>query len=237
METSIRTLSAPSGLSRRTVMKTAAWSVPVVAMAVTAPMAAASTTPFVCPELNTGSFIYNLAAGTLQDGSGVETGNGWNGWKNGVYWEGPKFPRSVPGLLSIQNNAARTTQSSHPDAVFTYTATFAVESGKPYAVAFAVLGAAANRTEQFPSGRENEYQKLEFSVDGDLLWADATKPVEDLPGNLTVEHGSFDVTRVVTSVQTTMTIEFRFTLPPKIGGSLDAANDDIIISLPTLTCL
>lgn len=58
-----------AGLQRRTVLKGAAWAVPVVAAAVAVPMAAASVTQLL-PSTSLG-FGYNVAEGTISSESAV----------------------------------------------------------------------------------------------------------------------------------------------------------------------
>lgn len=56
-------------ISRRSLIKTSAWAVPIVSVAVSTPLAAASTTPRIpisCEELAKGVFLVSYNDGTTE---------------------------------------------------------------------------------------------------------------------------------------------------------------------------
>lgn len=227
-----------NGLDRRTVLKAAAWSVPVVSVAVATPLAAASGPVLTCPLLTTAQFsAWNAnVTGQIGDaGTGTNTANGWGAT---VYWAGPAFPSNGSGFLSIENNLARNTTDETPLASFTIESFVTVEPGLQYQLSFSALGDYANKS----ADADRRYQQVEFLVDDVVVWADATEAVNGLPGNLTIAHGPVDVvypTSGLTTVPagvTTVKIAFRFTLPAKPTNAQRAANDDIVISLPQFIC-
>ena len=82
------------GIDRRTVVKTAAWSVPVIAMAVAAPLAAASTPPDpaepnACVAVPTGAFT--VVGGNLVSNGSTGSSPTSDG-RFGTGWTPPKAP-------------------------------------------------------------------------------------------------------------------------------------------------
>lgn len=100
-----------NGLDRRTALKAAAWSVPVVSVAVATPLAAASGPVLTCPLLTPAQFSAWDADVTGQIGDAGTGTNTANGWGATVCWA---FPSNGPGFLSIENNLARNTADETP---------------------------------------------------------------------------------------------------------------------------
>lgn len=227
-----------NGVDRRTMLKAAAWSVPVVSVAVATPLAAASVPGLTCPLLTSAQFSAwdaNVTGQIGDAGTGTNTANGWGAT---VYWAGAAFPSDGPGFLSIENNLDRNTADETPLASFTIENFVTVGPGLQYQISFSALGDYANKS----NDADRRYQQVEFLVDDVVVWADATEAVNGLPGNLTKTHGPVDVVypvsgpTTVPAGTTTVKIAFRFTLPAKPTNAQRASDDDIVVSLPKFIC-
>jgi len=79
--------SVTGSVSRRTVIKTAAWAAPVVAVAVAAPLAAASASTATISALVGGNLVANPSAGTFSgefQSAGMQIGNVTGQWATGT---------------------------------------------------------------------------------------------------------------------------------------------------------
>jgi hypothetical protein len=237
MATTIQNQHLRTPPARRTIVKAAAWSVPVISASIAAPMAAASTTPLSCPIVTSAQFTaWNAALRPGQIGDAGTGTNTSNGWGKTVYWAGPAFPGGGEGgFLSIENNLARNASGS-PLASFTLERVVPVESGLNYYIQFSALGDYANKSVD----ADRTYQKVEFLINDAVVWADATAAVDGLPGKLTKVNGRVDVQTdplTVPAGATSVKIAYRFTLPAKPTSAQRSANDDIIVSVPRFVCL
>lgn len=96
--------ASDSGIDRRTVLKTTAWSVPVIAVAVATPLAAASvTTPTACTVVPVGEYV--VAGGALSDNGALGTVPTQNGYF-GTGWTPAKAPTGDATNGYVQTEAA-----------------------------------------------------------------------------------------------------------------------------------
>jgi hypothetical protein len=135
----------PSELSRRSVLKTTAWSVPVLALAVAAPAAAASGTPLA---ILTGVCIANTAAFRISaTAAGIPAGIGITFVSSTVDLTTLTFPASLTPL-SVTAGAASFT----------------------YGFALSTVPAPLNITGTFPTGPYNiSAAVINFGGDGASL--------------------------------------------------------------------
>lgn len=252
--------SVHRGLSRRTVVKTAAWSVPVIAMAVAAPVAVASTAPAPCAALPVGSFT--VVGGNLVSDGRVGTsptsdglfGTGWTPPKAPVqdpqtglwsqtdsavaptpasWWSGGGDPQNSVGFLSLDDNDNRDGADQTPSVI---TANYAVDvkAGIAYSFTMPVYASADYLGPQY----------LDISVAG----AGANMPgvVQGYYGNPAIavvpnglvgytHFGSAQTpaTTFTPSSDGTVLFTYTFTLPYVTGGSRQ--NADLFVTSPALS--
>lgn len=211
-----------TNLSRRTLVKAAAWSVPVISVAVAAPAAAGSST---CPALSLGEWpATSPVSGTL--------GNGTNGW-NLATGPGTGYYQSQKDNGSYGWGA--------PQAMVSTSTTFEAVAGTTYTFTYTAVAGYGNNRRNY-SGP----QRVELVVDGQVIWTGNTRPeVPEFPGGSPIPIANYysqttpaTYAAVFTATSGgTKTVEYRFTMP---GAALSAnpsgANDDIWISVPQITC-
>lgn len=250
-----------AGVGRRAVLKAAAWSAPVIAIAAATPLAAASTeTPLDCTVIPVG--VYSVAGGTLVT-NGVEanppTVNGWfgTGWTpaqepggskeqgytqtDGAvaptpagWWQGGGEIREA-GFLSLDDHDNSAGASTEP---ITVTLNFAagVTAGTVYEFALPVFASASG----------NGAQYLDVSISG----AGVNMPlvVTGAFGNrsITTEPAAVSSYPNLTNAQTPMvtvvptqtgTVYFTYTFTVPHVHSGNQMNADMLVQAPqVLSC-
>lgn len=215
--------------ARRTLLTTAAWTVPVIAAAVATPARAASITAVaVCdPSLNNGAALPTIAgswgpqAGLEQIGGEYETGytsTGFQSWKDNASLSGDK------------------------DFLATYT--FEAARGGVYELEFIVNTSAGNGTGG-ASGSAPQGVTVgigaEVFVDVRTNARDNYNPTQSVDGQVQVawwDGYSASHTATYTAVDGGLvTIDARFSLAARGGagenGTDAQVNDDIVLSRPT----
>lgn len=252
---------AERGLRRRTVLKGAAWSVPVIAVASAVPMAAASGEPVdPCIAVPTGTFIATGGA-LMEDGAqGIPAssngffGTGWTPpqkstqnpdgtWSQTNYavdptaagwWQtGGASPSTEVGFLSLDDND-NSASGSGDASVVTGTLTYAVTAGSSYTFAFPIYASADYLGCQ--------YLNIDISgpgVDqpGAVQGYFGDPSITDVPAGLD-GYPHFAETQSPTTTFTptssgTLTFTYTFTVAHVTGGQ--KKNADLFVKAPLLT--
>ena len=256
--------SVRRGVTRRTIVKTAAWSLPVVALAVAVPAATASTSttpPTGCDALPTGSFTV-VGGALVSDGrtgsSPTTDGNFGTGWtppkapvwdpQTGLWsqtdqavaptpaswWSGGGDPRTDVGFLSLDDNDNRVDAPSHTASVITANYAVELKAGTSYEFELPVYASADFLGPQY----------LDISASG----AGITKPaiVQGYYGNPAIAEvpaGFGAYTHFGSSQLPTVTIKptsdgiviFTYTFTlPYVSGG-SRQNADLFVQSPSLT--
>nr|WP_232528566.1 hypothetical protein [Microbacterium sp. MAH-37] len=247
-------------MRRRTVLKGAAWSVPVIAVASAVPMASASGEPVdPCIAVPTGTFF--VAGGALMaDGAlGVpptangQFGTGWTPPKDPTYadgvwtqtdyaaaptpaswWQtGGASPSTEVGFLSLDDND-NSPNGTGEASVVTGTLTYSVTAGTEYTFAFPIYASADYLGCQYLSidisGPGVEQQGAVQGYFGDPAITDVPAGVGAYPHF--AETQSPTATFMPTS-SGTLTFTYTFTLAHVNGGQLK--NADLFVKAPLLT--
>lgn len=221
--------SHPGKLERRTVLKGAAWSLPVIAAATAVPLASA-TGPGTCPTAD--------RANTVNSGSGNFTtvSGGQNGWMANSPAGGPVTTSPV---VDPENPVLdpRTWQfmrdGALPNGGWNYlTTTLAVTAGTSYTFVTPLRTGRGNTAETWRS-------EVSLTVDGAQLWYGTTKEefvAPDYPIGSAPEdrlYGRFTPTGTYEANETKV-ITVVITLHARAGDHRSV--DDIWVTLPTITC-
>lgn len=204
-----------STLSRRTVVKGAAWSVPVIAVSAAAPAMAASVAP--CPTIpDFGSFVWAIpASGQLNPSTGHT---------------GPATVNGVSAAESILDG-----KTSAGPATVTVTTTLSLVAGTSYTLSFGVMGRFADG-----NGSPTTSQSLAVSVGGSTIYRASTRPQSDpsiavIPTGVNWGTSFMPVTVTFTATATgDIPLVFTFQLPGMPAGW--GGSDDIRVSQPALLC-
>jgi hypothetical protein len=215
-----------SGPTRRTVVRSAAWSIPVIAAAIAAPREGASTPAFICPDISDSSLwtVASLVSGAL--------GNGSNRWNTTL----------TPGVHLFQSEADNHVQGwGAPYAPPRTATTFEAVAGATYTFVFTVRAGYGNN--QMSRSRP---QRVSVLVGGQTLWTGNTRAsVPEFPGGaqLPIANNVTTVTAQTYSVNFTAptsgptVFQYQFVVPgAAISANPAGANDDIWISIPTTAC-
>lgn len=204
-------------MNRRTVLHGAAWSLPVIAVAVATPLAAASEV-FVCPVLApAGTWTWQVpVSGTLRTGN-----NGQAAVRNGAH--GQEF--------YVSHEAAASTGS----VVIRVSTVLEVVAGHTYDFSF-FFGANYGNLVESTSVRS----AVRLDVGTTTLFNGSTRPLAGntlIPNNTTASgyqnYGS--TTRAFTATTSEMiTVAYVFVMTATTAAV--PAGDDIAITLPVITC-
>lgn len=231
-------------LNRRTVLKGAAWSVPVIAVASAVPAYAASATCTVGEVIPVAQAQWNVTAGALS--SWDRGGTGWTPIDPSADIDAPNRPAissyvgeaQAPGFLS-QSDGSTT------ETVVVATFTFTPVEGATYSISTEILSQTAFGTGQDPEGYA---QWLDVDViDGGAGTPLAREIVHRKGGptsgyDLTLQYGG-SVTRSLSFTATTsstISVQFTFHLAampnpkPTIDGIGDV-NSDFWVTAPLVT--
>ncbi|GGM61577.1 hypothetical protein [Microbacterium saperdae] len=214
--------ATPPPPTRRTVVRAAAWSLPVIAAAVATPLTAASTAALpACAFLPATSAAWALEdprSGRNQDAG---ANNSW---------------RTVDGRLGYRqynDNFYRVTNAAAVDYVSAITATFDAVAGVTYVFTFSLLGNLAAATTQVVT-------TMDVAVGGIRQQRFSTKPAQSAgtqvpigPVNATTGSQQFSLTWIAPSSGPT-TFEYIWTMPPVAATGI-TYNDDIWVSLPLIS--
>jgi hypothetical protein len=209
-----------AGVQRRTVIKGAAWSVPVIAAAIAVPAHAASANP-PCATLPTGQVGWTLTDPLSGRGQSAGAVNSW---------------RTVDGQLGFRqynDNFYRRTNPAAVNYVTRLRATFDAVAGTEYVFTFRLLGNSANSP-------ENIVSTMGVVVGGATLQTFSTQPAAapgtQVPmGPVNATTGSQVYTVSWTAPTSGMTtFDYIFTMYP-VGTQQITYNDDIWVSLPQIS--
>lgn len=214
--------TTPLAPTRRTVLRAAAWSLPVVAAAVATPLTAAST-----PALPACAFLPTVsAAWTLED---PRSGRNQDAGANNSW-------RTVDGRLGYRqynDNFYRVTNAAAVDYVSAITATFDAVEGVTYVFTFFLLGNVAAAQTQIVT-------TMDVTIGGTSQQRFSTKPAQSAgtqvpmgPVNATTGSQQFSVTWIAPTSGPT-TFEYVWTMPPVAATGI-TYNDDIWVSLPVIS--
>lgn len=202
------TASPATHVNRRTIVKGAAWSIPVLAVAVGAPLAAASTP---CPQLPSAAAWTKTTDGQLR----VHADPTYNNQAGGTYL--PLPTNNANSFLSVQdrNVATGTTR-------ITWSSSFVPVSGVQYTFTFVTN---TNTTLTDP-------QYLNIWVGSTNVFAAVTKPGFGNP-NIISGVQTHNVTWTAPS-NSAANVAFVFDVPG-VTDNVNRTNDDIRIGLPVIT--
>ncbi|VXB73763.1 conserved hypothetical protein [Microbacterium sp. 8M] len=213
--------SEPRGVSRRTLVRGAAWSVPVIAVAAATPLAAASVvTP--CAEIPAEStwITQSPVSGGL---TGAANLNGWGG--TGLQ------PQQSNVFVSLRDNASTTS----PVTVRTSTT---ITIGKPNTTVTFVLNGLAQHgglQQQPVPTRASTVQFVDIAIDGNLVakfstYADQTPGATQLPIRTATNSypwGTYNFSYFFPTAGT-HTLTYDFHLP----AATPTSQDDIFLTSP-----
>lgn len=209
-------LDSKKGITRRTIVQGAAWSVPVVAAAVATPLAAASAA--ICPALAPASaWTWQVpATGTLrtQVNGQASARTGANG-----------------GELYVSHEA----QPGTGAMTITASTTLAVVAGTTYDLSF-FFGSNYGGLNTAVSTRS----AVSLTVDGANLFWGSTRPIA---GNTTIPNNTaasgytnYGSTTASFSADATETIVVTYTFVSTATSATQPNGDDIAITVPVITC-
>lgn len=206
-------------VERRALLKAAAWSAPVIAVAIATPLAAASETALVCDPAANGSPL------TVSHGTWATTSGTLKTDENETGWYGTN------GFRTWDNNA-----SDSEDAVVTATFTFQALKGATYDIGATVeVGPGGG---QGGISKQNVWIDIVSSAGEQKLTAVHTSNgvpyPDDIPGYTTQYTWSaapvpYSTTFVAATTET-VTLRYRFTLLPTTR-----VNDDIWVNNLTVS--
>jgi len=202
-----RSVRVPSRISRRTLVKGAAWSVPVIAAAVSAPLASASTV--ACPDIS-----QPAVWGPFEVASGTPGGR--------------QEDILAPNFFEFWSENGDTATTV---AVIRKRTTIAVQAGKTYTFTFQadMNYGKWDITQAVPSA-------IALNVNGTQIWQ-AQSRTGALPvwsgGSAPHNYGTYTATFTATTTGT-VPVDINFAMGTKPNPAL--ANDDIRISTPIITC-
>ncbi|ALJ19207.1 hypothetical protein [Microbacterium sp. No. 7] len=209
---------APESPTRRSVVRGAAWSLPVIAAAITVPTAAATTPAPACPSITMGDWSsWRNQGQALVPAGGV---NGHNGWF--------RSHRGLTGFVSMLDSAACAPGSNTPVAYVLTDVTIPVTPGTTYVFTFQGVGGWGNSNDN----RNTRFQQVEVRINGITMWSGDTRT------NLHPDRGiqSYSFVYVASPGQTGITLTYRFAIPPRPRCDALGANDDIVLTSPLITC-
>lgn len=197
--------TSAAGLGRRRVVAGAAWTIPVLALATAAPLAAASPE---CPSIATPDGWTVVNSGPLRVNTNPEYNNRFGGALM------PLPTNNANSYLSVQDRVVAQT------ATVTLSRTFTPVSGVTYTFTFDARVTANLTTRQL----------LQVFVGGTSLFYRTTQQAGGLP-LLTpgVAGATYSFTWTAPNSSLT-TFSYQFQIPQTSGD-----NDDIRVSLPTIT--
>ncbi|MGO2749360.1 MAG: hypothetical protein ACTIA6_04840 [Pseudoclavibacter sp.] len=208
-----------AGTSRRAVMGAAAWSVPVIAAAVAAPLSVASTA--ACVELPLTQTSWTVEDPRSGRNQGAGANNSW---------------RTVDGRLGYRqynDNFYRITNPAAVDYTSAVSVDFTATVGTTYVFTFFLLGNVAAAQTQIVT-------TLDIVVGGTSLQRFSTKPAQSAgtqvpmgPVNATTGSVEFTVSWTA-DVSGATTFDYLFTMPPVAANGV-TYNDDIWVSLPVVS--
>lgn len=217
-------VSSPLGTpTRRTIVKGAAWTIPVLALATQTPAAAASAV--VCPSVPGGA---GWVTGNPQTGS-LTAAAGLNGWGGTGYNNGAGQSNV---FVSLRDNAGTTDPATVSTSV-----SLPFQAGGIYTFTIQVLSQHGDLTQRPVPTRASTVQTLDISLGGTQLeffstYADVTGGTQTVIRNSTSSYPwqTYTYTYYATT-SGLQTLSYLFTLPPHIGVS----QDDIFATLPVFT--
>lgn len=215
------TIPDPDGVGRRTLVQGAVWTVPVIAAAASAPLAAASNEPpFVCPVLAPSSQWAFVApsSGTLEPGGG---------FGSRVNVQGPELyntTEAIHGGTTAAENTAYTTMS--------------VVAGHTYTLNFR----AASNYGQFDIDK-SWWSRLRLEVEGyGQLWIGASRDMNDpaypiIPTNSSMNYTNYGNFSGTFTATTTGVVRVSFIWGLRaVNGASRTSQDDIAVTVPTVIC-
>lgn len=206
------TEQTPSGPLRRTIVQGAAWTIPVIAGAMAAPMAAASTEP-TCPTVAPSS---EWTAQIPYGGNTLEAGG-----NTGAYQDG----------ANSAFQSQRDSSAPYGTAV-RFTTSVDLVAGETYSFTFLIRANYANGGGTTPTTR----QRWRFQVGGQTLYYGSTRTDPDY-ALIPVNSGWASVTETFTATTSGPTLlEYLFELDAR-PYSNNAGNDDVYVTVPTITCV
>lgn len=200
---------APGSMKRRTIVAGAAWSIPVIAVAAAAPMAAASPP---CPQFASAASWTASTTGQLR----VHSDPTYNNRVGGTYLALPE--NNANSFLSVQD---RNLQGG--TTTVQWSTVFVPVSGTAYTFAFVTSTNTAL----------TDSQTLNLRINSTTQWAGITKPTAGGPtNNLSgLQTHSFTWT-APSNAAVTFAIAF---LVPGVTNNPNRTNDDIRIGLPRIS--
>ncbi|MFJ2550909.1 hypothetical protein [Microbacterium sp. NPDC087591] len=212
-----RSSDEPRSPDRRQVVVGAAWALPLIATVIASPLQAASVIP-VCPVITEGDW-----GGWVNQGQGlVDPGgaNGTNGWFRAM--------SGVSGFVSTQDSVAVAPASNTPLAYVITDVVIPVTPGETYTFAVQGVGRWGNGA----NNANTRFQQVQINIDGVVQWQGDTRT--NLLPSLGPQTIGFNY--LVPAGTTTITLTYRFLIPPRPRGDALGANDDIALSNPTISC-
>lgn len=226
------------GITRRTVVKGAAWSAPAILLATAAPRATASTDPGAsCPTIDRSSVV------VTGSGEFVPRSNGNNGWLSaGTYGSqnvtvqpivDPQNPTLDPRIYQFMRDGGET--PGGPTGVNQLTITLPVVQGTTYQIVTPLRTGRGDSAQTWRS-------EVEMHIDGVQQWAGTTKSgftAPTLPVGAPFDqrnYGRYSPTATYVATET-KNITITITLTTLARATNTAAyGDDIWVTLPTVLC-
>lgn len=211
--TSDWTIPSEDGLHRRTIVKGAAWTVPVVAVAMATPAAAASNTS--CPTVPAASaWVLSSTQGNIQAGTGAPTRNG----SKGNEWFDYIEPATNTG-----------------NAGSTFTTNITVTPGQVLTFSFYAAASRGTGGNQAPTAAIYSFGVLANNSLSELVSStsqDGSTPNSPSNNPFTVytqRTASYTVPAGVTSIQLQMKFSHN-------GVTDNQVSDELGVTAPTVTC-
>ncbi|PPH73264.1 hypothetical protein [Rathayibacter rathayi] len=212
------TVPSADGVHRRTIVKGAAWTVPVVAVSIATPAAAASNT--TCPVIAPSD--WTKTANDYANASQAE-----------IAAAGTK-----PQAFKVQSENTAANGSGLYGQLY-YTANIKVQKGKTYTFSYSAYG---NYGDHNKSTSRVMYSQL--NVNGGQIGTILSTRVSEFGNSqLPIQEKSTDTlpwqdyTATYTATEDgTIPVQFQFSIPDKAKNGSQTSSDDIYITLPTITC-
>ena len=203
-------------IRRRTIVKGVAWSIPVIAATAATPLASASITP-VCPTVSQSDF-----GGWVNQGAPLFSGTG----KQNTGWF--RTFNGLTGFLSMTDSGDWCGACNSPLAYVITDVVIPVTAGTTYTFAIQGVGGYGNDN----NNANTRWQGVDILVNGVTMWSGTTR--DALTPGLGIQNIVFSY--VAQPGQTSITLTYKFRIPPRPRQDALGANDDILLTAPTITC-
>ena len=208
--------SQTTPIRRRTIVKGAAWSIPVIAATAATPLAAASLTP-ACPTVSQSDFGGWIHQGAPLIGGAENQNPGWF-----------RTFKGLTGFLSMTDSGDWCGACNAPLAYVITDVVIPVTAGTTYTFMIQGVGGYGNSNDN----ANTRWQGVDININGVTMWTGTTR--DALAPGLGIQNIVFSY--VAPPGQTSITLTYKFRIPPRPRQDALGANDDILLTTPAITC-